>query len=113
MIFHIFIDSLTNCLKQQGATLPGCEPRIQSTTTQRGGSSGSANLDHLIGPGGTISISEELYRDLLGQHRKRKNEEPVSHDDDYLPPIASLSLTNDLFCRNIPNWIRQISRSQM
>lgn len=50
-----------------------CEPKIQSTTSARGG-----NLDNYIGPGGIASFSNDYYRQLLSQHRKRKRDEPVN-----------------------------------
>lgn len=34
-------------------------------------------LDHLVGPGGTAALSEEFYRQIIFQHKKRKLEEPV------------------------------------
>lgn len=71
--------------------MPGCEPRIQSTTTQRGGGSSTVNLDHLIGSGGQISITDELFRDLLTQHKKRKAEEPVCYLRKFIA-VQTLSL---------------------
>lgn len=34
-------------------------------------------LDHLVGPGGISPLSEEFYRQMLYQHKKRKHEDPV------------------------------------
>lgn len=55
---------------QGGASSPGAEPRIYSTCAPRTG-----NLDHLVGPGGTPSLSEDYYRQMIAIHKKRKLEE--------------------------------------
>lgn len=49
-------------------------------------------LDHLVGPGGTAALSEEFYRQIIFQHKKRKLEEPVS------VPLLSLQFPRAL-CR--------------
>lgn len=56
---------------QGGAASPGAELRILGTLSQGGA------LDHLVGPGGTAALSEEFYRQIIQQHRKRKVEEAV------------------------------------
>lgn len=60
---------------QGGAASPGAEPRIYSTCSLRSG-----NLDHLVGPGGTPSLSEDFYRQMISIHKKRKVDEP-DHPD--------------------------------
>lgn len=57
---------------QGGTTSPGAETRVISTMAPKGGA-----LDHLVGPGGTAALSEEFYRQIIFQHKKRKLEEPV------------------------------------
>lgn len=36
-------------------------------------------LDHLVGPGGTAALSEDFYRQIILQHKKRKLDEPVTY----------------------------------
>lgn len=52
---------------------PGSELRMQSTTEPRGG-----NLEYLVGPGGVLTLSDDIYRNSIYQHKRRKFEEPVS-----------------------------------
>ncbi|KAG4066801.1 hypothetical protein HA402_012868 [Bradysia odoriphaga] len=55
---------------QGGAASPGAELRILGTLSSQGGT-----LDHLVGPGGTAALSEDFYRQIIQQHRKRKVDE--------------------------------------
>lgn len=52
---------------------PGSESRVQSTTAPRGGC-----LDHLVDSGGFFQFSEDMFRQRIHQHKKRKLDEPVS-----------------------------------
>lgn len=52
---------------------PGSELRMQSTTEPRGG-----QLEYLVGPGGVLTLTDDIYRNSIYQHKRRKVEEPVS-----------------------------------
>lgn len=52
---------------------PGSESRVQSTAAPRGGC-----LDHLVDSGGYFQFSDDMYRQRVHQHKKRKLDDPVN-----------------------------------
>lgn len=51
---------------------PGSESRVQSTTAPRGGC-----LDHLVDSGGFFQFTDDMYRQRIHQHKRRKLDDPV------------------------------------
>lgn len=68
---------------------PGSESRVQSSTAPRGGC-----LDHLVDTGGFFQFSDEMYRQSIHQHKRRKIEEPVNR----MQLWQTTNLLNYLFC---------------
>lgn len=73
---------------------PGSESRVQSTTAPRGGC-----LDHLVDSGGFFQFSDEMYRQRIHQHKKRKLDDPVNT----LRTIIFDEISLYFYCRIIRN----------
>lgn len=108
--FDVMFTNFRFCFVQ-GLT-PGTEPRIQSTTVQR-----NFPVEFPTGTGkDTSSLPDDVYRQLLAQHRKRKIDEPVSTTYENMNEFTANPDCNLMIfyvCRTILNWTRPTSKYAM
>lgn len=58
---------------------PGAESRVMSTMSTKGGI-----LDHIVGPASMTPLTDDFYRQAIFQHKKRKLEDPVRHENCFI-----------------------------